>query len=173
MAQMNSPAPNDKMVADAVFQLLADQNTLAKKTGDLLECVLHDVHRYKEQVERLVHLETKIESVHKNIQDFERMRNDCISECEQRFKELEKRREENKDKITELALVRANDLALIKDLMNEKIDRAKAELVVKYDATAKDVATIAGKYGGLVAVILSLLMMLLQWIITNTHYVKP
>lgn len=167
MDMNKTTVPQDKELVAAVFRLLQDQNKLAEKTGNLLEAVLQDMHKYREQSERFIQLESKLDSIGKSFNGFEKRCKECASECEDRFKELEKRREENKDKITELTLVNANNFGVIKELLNEKLEKTKTEFAAKHEILAKDVATTAGKYGGLVAVILSLLMMLLQWVITH------
>lgn len=173
MEMNRNPTSQDKELVTAVFQLLQDQNKLAKKTSDLLETVLQDMHKYREQSERFIQLEGKLDGIIKSFNGFEKRCAECSKECEDRFRDLEKRREENKDKITELSLVHANNLGIIKELMNEKFEKTKAEFVSKHEVLLKDVATTSGKYGGLVAFILSLVMMLLQWVITHVPKHTP
>jgi hypothetical protein len=159
--------PQDKESVVAIFQLLEDHNKLAKKTGDLLETVLTDIHKQREHSERFLQLEGKLESMVKDMVGVESRCAQCTAEFNAKVSDLNNKREENKDKITELSLAMINNVNLAKDLINDKIDKIRLEFTTKYESITKEVATTAGKYGALVAVILSLCMMLIQWVISH------
>lgn len=154
------------MVADetlqAIYQLLLKQQKLAEDTARLVDALVSDVGRTRDHSERLAIVMNRVDSIERMTAEWDRKRSECSSSVIQQIQQLETKREATKDRISQIELDLQRRMS---DSINP-VEKAISELREK-------IAFNAGKYGGIVALIISVLMMLVQWVIGHgTHPTK-
>ncbi len=167
-----------------IFQLLVRQQRVSKQTNRLVESMIADVSKAREQSERIAILTNRIETVERTILDFDRKRSECIASMVDQMRELEAKREANKDRIAFVEQELTRQIAAIRSEFARELQRSDEEMREKVDQSVNPVESIvaelrekiafnAGKYGGIVDLVISILMMLLQWVITHPPHSKP
>lgn len=168
----------DKDPLPTIFQLLIKQQRVSEQTNRLIESMVGDVSKAREQSERLAILINRVENLERGQVDFERRRTECMASVVEQFRDLDGKREQNKDKISQVEQSLLQQIATLKAEMQKDLKRSDEELRERVDQTVdpvekligemrEKIAFSAGKYGGLVALIISLVAMLLQYVLTH------
>jgi hypothetical protein len=100
---------------------------------------------------------------------FDKKRLDCIQNVAEQFRAMDDKREQNKDRIglAERQLAdRIHEIEL--PLLNRTEDDRK-ELEAVISNVRVNIASVAAKYGGVVAILVSLLVGLIQWALGHAH----
>lgn len=158
-----------------LFELAVKQQTVSEQTNRLVQSMLDDVRGAQQLGERLAILINRVETL-------ERGRTECMSSVMAQLRDLDLKREQNKDKINQVEQDLSRQLSTLKTELHMELKRSDEELRDKVDETVDPVERVigemrekiafnAGKYGGAVALIISLLMMLVQYVLT--HPTKP
>lgn len=167
-----------------IFNLLVKQQRVSEQTNRLIESMVSDVSKAREQSERLAILANRVENLERSSIEFDRRRTDCMASVVDQFRSLEAKREQNKDRIALLEQELTRQVLALKSEFTEKLQRSDEELRDKVDESVNPVESIvselrekiafnAGKYGGIVALVISILMMLIQWVISHPVAPKP
>lgn len=167
-----------------IFSLLVKQQRVSEQTNRLIKSMVSDVSKAREQSEKLAILANRVENLERASMEFERRRNDCIASVLEQFRAVEIKREENKDRIAQLERDLSRQIGSLKAEFAKELQRSDEELRDKLDESVNPVESLvselrekiafnAGKYGGIVALVISLLMMLVQWVITHPPHPKP
>lgn len=148
---------------------MSKQQRITEHTSRLAESMVADVGRFREQSERLAIMSNKLDTLEKLSADFDRKRLDCIQNVAEQFRSLEEKRERHKDRIGLVEKQLANriheiDLALL----NRTEDNPK-ELEAMIATVRVNVASVATKYGGVLAILVSRLVGLIQWALRHAH----
>lgn len=161
-----------------ILSLLVKQQRLSENTSKLVESMVSDVGKFREHSERLAIVSNKLDTLEKVVSDYDRRRADCIQQVTDQFRESEVKREQNKDRTVALEQALANQVLTLrndltarlrdqeKDLL-EKIDEKHDETVEILTTVREKVASLAGKYGAIVAGVVSIGMMILKWVIDH------
>lgn len=167
-----------------IFQLLVKQQRVSEQTNRLVESMVSDVSKAREQSEKIAILSNRVENLERSMLDFDRRRTQCIASLVEQFRDLEMKREQNKDRICQVEQELTRQLLACKSDLAKEIQRSDEELRDRVDESVNPVEKIiselrekiafnAGKYGAMVALVISILMMLIQWVINHPQPPKP
>jgi len=177
--------PNEKDPLPTIFQLLVKQQRVSEQTNRLVESMVNDVSKAREQSEKIAILVNRVENLERSALEFDRRRTECVASVVEQFRDLEAKREQNKDRIAQLEQELTRQISSLKAEIGKEIQRSDEELRHGVEEAVrpiqKDVSDLrekiaynGGKYGGIVALVISLIMMLIQWVISHpTHILKP
>jgi len=169
---------NEKDPLPHIFQLLLKQQRVSEQTQRLVESMVGDVSKAREQSEKIAIMANRIETLERSAVDFDRKRVECIASMVEQFRDLEGKREQNKDRINQVEQEMFRQIAQAKSELTKEMARSEEELRHSIedavDPLEKDmaglrekIAHIAGKYGGIVALVISIVMMIVQWVISH------
>lgn len=167
-----------------IFSLLVKQQRVSEQTNRLIESMVSDVGKAREQSEKLAILANRVENLERACMEFERRRTECIASVLDQFRAAEIKREENKDRIAQLERDLSRQMGSLKSEFAKELQRVDEEMRDRLDDSVNPVETLvselrekiafnAGKYGGMAALIVSLVMMLIQWVMTHPPHPKP
>lgn len=168
----------EKDILATILSLLVKQQRLSENTSKLVESMVSDVGKFREQSERLAIVSNKLDTLEKTVTDYDRRRADCIQQVTEQFRQSELKREANKDRTVALEQALSSQIASLKIEMDGKLRAQEKDLIKmmeeKHDETIEvmttireKIATLAGKYGAIVAGVVSIGMMILKWIIDH------
>lgn len=170
--------PNsDSAAIQTLFQLIVKQQQVSEQTNRLVQDMLTDVRGAQNLGEKLAILINRVETL-------ERGRTECMGSVMAQLRDLDSKREFNKDRIAQVEQSCLQQLSSLKADLQKELQRSDEELRDRLDDSVNPVEKViselrekiafnAGKYGGLVALIISMLMMLVQWVISHgTHPTK-
>ena len=152
------PVLPEKDVLPTILNLLVKQQRLSENTSRLVESMIADVGRFREQSERLAIVSNRLDTLEMAVSEYDRRRIDCIQQVTEQFRQSEIKREQNKDRTVALEQALANQVLTLrndltarlrdqeKDLL-EKIDEKHDETVEILTTVREKVASLAGKYG--------------------------
>jgi len=156
-----SDNPKSSDVLPAIFQLLKEQQRVSERTGELVESIVRDISRLREQSERIAILTNRMDGVEKAMEDFNEKRMACLENVAENFRMAEDKRERNKDKIVELGQRFSDQCAQIREHVATQIRGLESQITT----TREKVAYSAGVYGAIAAILASLISFLLQHLI--------
>ncbi|MHC1742982.1 MAG: hypothetical protein AB9873_08120 [Syntrophobacteraceae bacterium] len=159
----------ERDVLPTILTLLTKQQRIIEHTSRLVESRVADVGHFREQSERLAILTQKLDSLEKLAADFDKKRLDCIQNVAEQFRLLEEKREQNKDRIGLVEKQLADRVHEIELALLNRTEDDRKELEGMISNVCVDVASVAAKYGGVVAVLVSLLVGLIQWALGHAH----
>lgn len=155
-------------VLPAILQLLRDQQKTSERTGDLVESMTRELGvRFREQSERIAIITSRLEALEDDVHEFEQKRASCIQTVNEQLRSLEQKREQNKDSINAVDQKLTQQINLVKDRVQENIQAVENRLSVKLGEVKEKMAYSSGKYGAVAALVTSLGMMILQWILAH------
>lgn len=168
----------EKDFLPTILSLLLKQQRLSENTSRLVESMVSDVGRYREQSERLAIVSNKLDTLEKLVSDYDRRRIDCIQQVTEQFRQSEIKREQNKDRTVALEQALASEIASLRNELGGKLREQEKEILErieeKHDEAAEtmtkireNIAALAGKYGAIVAGIVSIGLMILKWVIDH------
>lgn len=156
----------------AIFQLLKEQHRVSERTGELVESIVRDISRLREQSERVAILMNRMDGIEKAMGDFDEKRMACLENVAENFRMAEDKRERNKDKIVELGQKFFDQCIQIREQFSTKIQVIEKDcsekirgLESQITTTREKVAYSAGGYGAIAAILASLISFLLQHLI--------
>jgi len=159
-------------VLPAIFQLLKEQQRVSERTGELVESIVRDISRLREQSERVAILMNRMDAIENAMADFDEKRMACLENVAESFRMAEDKRERNKDKIVELGQKFSDQCAQIREQFSTKIQGIEKDcsekirgLESQITTTREKVAYSAGGYGAIAAILASLISFLLQHLI--------
>lgn len=171
--------PNsDSAAIQTLFQLIVKQQQVSEQTNRLVQDMLADVRGAQSLGERIAILINRVETL-------ERGRTECMASVMAQLRDLDSKRELNKDRIAQVEQSLTQQVASLRSDLQKDLQRSDEELRDRLDDSVNPVEKViselrekiafnAGKYGGLVALIISVLMMLVQWVLTHgAHSTKP
>lgn len=195
----------DKNTLEAVFSVIEESRKVNERTGNLVESVLRDIGRLREQSGDMAVFKTRLDNIERSMEEQSRECGGCTREIDERIRELDKKREANKDNIAEVERVLttriealreqfltrfssvenlthvqmrqqekesdAKFLAVQKDI-DAKIAVLQKELDAKNLIVSTEVAKQGGKYGAVVALIISAVTMIITWAMQHAHQVS-
>lgn len=161
-----------------IFQLLIKQQRVSEQTNRLIESMVSDVSKAREQSERLAILVNRVENIEKSQIEFDRRRVECVASVVDQFRDLDAKREANKDRIAQVEQELMKQISTMRSEIQKELQRSDEELRDKVEESVNPVERViselrekiafnAGKYGGIVALVISLLMMLMQYALTH------
>lgn len=157
-----------------IFNLIVKQQRVSEQTNRLMEGIMTDVSKVRDQSEKLAILINRVETIERSIADMAKLRNDCITSMTEKIKMLDEKREQNKDRISMLEQQFNRQMGEIRSDYMKDLDKQIDPVEAVISDLREKVAFNAGKYGGIVALVISLIMMLVQWVITHSAGgVKP
>jgi hypothetical protein len=165
--QIRGAAERD--ILPTILTLLTKQQRITEHTSRLVENMVADVSRFREQSERLAIMTQKLDSLEKLAADFDKKRLDCIQNVAEQFRLLEEKREQNKDRIGLVEKQLADRIHEIELASLNRTEDDRKELEAMISNVRVNVATVAAKYGGVVAILVSLLVGLIQWALGHAH----
>jgi hypothetical protein len=154
-----------------IFELALKQQAVSEQTNRLVQSMLDDVRGAQQIGEKIAILINRVETI-------ERSHNECIVSITGQLRDLELKREQNKDRIAKLEQDLTCQMMDSRTEFTREIKRLDEGLRNRLDESVnpmekiiaelrEKIAYSAGKYGAGVALIISLLMMLLQYILTH------
>ncbi len=152
-----------------ILALLSRQQRVSEHTSHLVESMVGDVGRFREQSERLAILHNRIEAIERIVADFDRRRLDCIENVSEQFQRMDEKRENTKDRIAEIEKRLESRIYEIELTLRESSCDERKDLEKMISDVRVDVATVAAKYGSVVAVVVSLVIALVQWAMGHAH----
>lgn len=164
--------PNsDSAAIQTLFQLIVKQQQVSEQTNRLVQDMLSDIRGAQNLGEKIAILINRVETL-------ERGRTECMGSVMAQLRDLDSKRELNKDRIAQVEQLCVQQVATLKAEMQKDLKRSDEELRERVDQTVdpvekligemrEKIAFSAGKYGGLVALIISLVAMLLQYVLTH------
>lgn len=161
-----------------IFQLLVKQQRVSEQTNRLVESMVSDVGKAREQSERIAILANRVDTLERSAMEIERKRTECIASVVEQFRDLDSKREQNKDRIAQVEQDLTRQILALKSEFARELQRSDEELRDRVEESVNPVESViselrekiafnAGKYGGIVALVISILMMLIQWVITH------
>jgi hypothetical protein len=159
----------EKDILPTILALLTKQQRIAEHTSRLVENMVADVSRFHEQSERLAIIAQKLDTLEKLAADFDKKRLDCLQNVAEQFRLLEEKREQNKDRIGLVEKQLADRIHEIELALLNRTEDDRKELEAMIANVRVNVASVAAKYGGVVAILVSMLMGVLQWALGHTH----
>lgn len=150
-----------------MLKLLYDQQKTSERTGSLVESMAMDMVRFREQSEKIAIITSRIDSMEDDIHNMEIKRTSCAQSMADQIRQLEQKREQNKDSINSVEHKLTMQIGVIKDRMQENIQTMDARITAKLDDLKEKLAYSSGKYGGIVALLTSLIAMALNWILSH------
>lgn len=155
-------------VLPAILQLLRDQQKTSERTADLVESMTRELGvRFREQSERIAIITSRLEALEDDVNDFEQKRTSCIQTVNEQLRNLEQKREQNKDSINAVEQKLTQQINVVKDKVQENIQAVENRLSVKLGEVKEKMAYSSGKYGAIAALVTSLIMMALNWILAH------
>jgi hypothetical protein len=159
-------------ILPAIFQLLQEQQRVSERTGELVESIVRDISRLREQSERIAILTNRMDGVEKAMEDFNEKRMACLENVAKSFRMADEKRERNKDKIIEISQQFSDQCIQIREQFSAKIQVIEKDcsekirgLESQITTTREKVAYSAGGYGAIAAILASLISFLLQHLI--------
>ena len=149
------------------------QQKVSEQTNQLVESMLQDVRKAREQSERLAILANRVETLERAQTDWDRKRTECMVSVNEQLRDLEVKREQNKDKIYELEQSLLNRLSTLKSEVHSDLKSAVDPVGSVVGELREKIAFSAGKYGAVVALVISMVMMLVQYLLTHHTGVPP
>ena len=153
----------------SIYQLLLRQQKISEDTARLVDSMVSDVGRSRDHGERLAIILNRLDNLEHMAGDWERKRTECSASIYQQLQQLEVKREANKDRMLALEASVARDINECREKTRAILDQAINPVETCLTELREKVATSAGKYGAIVALITSVLLMLLQWVISHPH----
>jgi DNA anti-recombination protein RmuC len=150
-----------------IFNLIVKQQAVSEQTNRLVEGIMNDVSKVREQSEKLAILMNRVENMERSVTELAKLRNDCISAVTDQIKALDQKREENKDRIARVEQQFNRDLSELRSDYMKDLDKQMNPVETIISELREKIAFNAGKYGGAVALVISLVMMLIQWTISH------
>lgn len=155
-------------VLPAILQLLRDQQKTSERTGDLVESMTRELGvRFREQSERIAIIASRLEALEDDVHEFEQKRASCIQTVNEQLRSLEQKREQNKDSINAVDQRLTQQINVVKDKVQENIQAVENRLSMKLGEVKEKMAYSSGKYGAIAALVTSLIMMALNWILAH------
>jgi DNA repair exonuclease SbcCD ATPase subunit len=141
---------------------------------DLIEDITKDIDHLKEKSDNISVIKTKLESLEKNLNGCQSAKGDCQTRIERVFSEIIQKREGLNQKIAsvELELTKriesnsrecANNLERVRSELENKHEKKSEIIFDSIKDLQQDVKKLtgeAGKYGGIIALIVSIIMFL-------------
>jgi hypothetical protein len=168
MADQIRSAP-EKDILPTILTLLTKQQQITEHTSRLVENMVADVSRFREQSERLAIMSNKLDTLERLAVDFDRKRLDCLQHVADQFRSLDEKREQNKDRIGLVEKQLADRIHEIELALLNRTEDDRKELEAMISNVRVNVASVAAKYGGVVAILVSLLVGLIQWALGHAH----
>lgn len=161
-----------------ILNLLVKQQRLSENTSKLVESMVSDVGKFREQSERIAIISNKIDGLERFTVDYEKIRNQCLQQMSEQFRQMELKREHNKDRINALEQAMTTNVAALREDFSERMRQQEKALLEMIDDESKEslkavskieteIGSMAGKYGAYSAVIISIGMMVLKWVIDH------
>lgn len=157
--------PDDQI--QAIYQLLLKQQRIGEDTTGLVDSIVKDLAKTREYGERLAIIASRLETLERVTNEWDRKRNDCSTAILQQLQAIEAKREQTKDRIAQLESTMAREVGNCGDRIRLTTDSIISPLEKTIGELREKTAFNAGKYGAVVALITSVLMMLLQYILTH------
>jgi hypothetical protein len=142
---------------------------LTEHTSQLVESMVADFSRFREQSERLAIMSNKLDTQERLAADFDKKRMDCLQNVAEQFRSLEENREQNKDRIGLVEKQLADRIHEIGLAVLNRTEDDRKELEALISNFRVNVASVAAKYGGVVAILVSLLVGLIHWALGHAH----
>jgi hypothetical protein len=168
MADQIGGAP-ERNILPTILTLLTKQQRITEHTSRLIESMVADVSRFREQSERLAIMSNKLDTLERLAGDFDKKRMDCVQNVAEQFRLMEEKREQNKDRIGVVEKQLADRIHEIELALLNRTEDDRKELEAMISNVRVNVASVAAKYGGVVAVLVSLLVGLIQWALGHGH----
>lgn len=156
---------NGKSDMEQVFQALRDSQKVTERTSNLIESVLKDVQRMREQSETLAVIKSRLDALETLVREREKGCGPCQKDLEDQIRDLDKRREENKDRIAEVERLLATKIETVKEGLQAKMDKHEVESTGKFMTLSDKVSAQGGKYGAIASIVISLIFLALNWIL--------
>lgn len=170
--------PNsDSAAIQTLFQLIVKQQQVSEQTNRLVQDMLTDVRGAQNLGEKLAILSNRVENL-------ERGRTECMGSVMAQLRDLDSKRELNKDRIAQVEQSCLQKLSSLKADLQRELQQSDEELRERVDQTVDPVEKLigemrekiafnAGKYGGIVALVISLVTLLLQYILNHPIPKQP
>lgn len=149
---------DDRQSWESISRIIQDQQRVSDKISKLIEALASDVGRMNEGTQKLAVLMTRVERLEAQVESHEEKRSACMDGVTERFAVADRKREENKDRITSLERDVTQRLTVIKDTITDQFSTMKEKAAYS-----------AGKYGAVTALIVSIVTMILGWVISHAH----
>jgi hypothetical protein len=159
----------EKEILPTILTLLTKQQRITEHTSRLVESMVTDVSRFREQSEKLAIMSNKLDTLEKLAADFDRKRLDCLQNVAEKFQKMEDKREQNKDRIGLVEKQLADRIHEIELTLLNRTEDDRKELEALISNVRVNVASVAARYGGVVAILVSLLVGLIQWALGHAH----
>lgn len=150
-----------------IFNLIVKQQAVSEQTNRLVEGIMNDVSKVREQSERLAILVNRVETMERAVAELAKLRNDCVAGLTEQIKSLDQKREENKDRIAKVEQRISREISELRSDYMKDLDNQMNPVEAVISELREKVALNAGKYGGAVALVISLVMMLIQWVMSH------
>lgn len=168
----------DREILPTILNLLVKQQRLSENTSRLVESMVADVGKFREQSERLAIMANKLDHLERSAGDYDRRRSECLQQLADKFEQVETRREQNKDRIIALEQsVHAQISALRGELHNGLRDHERAlveKIEQKHDEVSREASRLkerighmAGRYGAIASAGVSMGLLFLKWLIDH------
>jgi hypothetical protein len=136
--------------------LLEEHQRVAERTGDLVESLVQDLAKMKDQSERLAVMASRLDALERHVSESDKHCDICQKDIITQMKELERKREENKDKIIKVASDATAALQLHTKEATDAFTTIKVEM-----------AKIAAKYAVGSGIAATTLWFLIQWVVKH------
>jgi hypothetical protein len=160
---------SEKDILPTILTILTKQQQLTEHTSRLVESMVSDISRFREQSERFAIMSNKLDNLEKLAADFDKKRMDCLQNVTEQFRSMEEKREQNKDRIGLVEKQLADRIHEIELALLNRTEDDRKELEGMISNVRVNVASVAAKYGGVVAILVSLLVGLIQWALGHAH----
>jgi len=167
---MVKPGNSDPAI-QTLFQLALKQQAVGEQTNRLIQSMLDDIRGVQQSGEKLAILANRIETI-------ERSCGECKGSTLAQVRELDLKREANKDRISQVEQSCLQQVSALRSELHRGLQQADEQLRNKLDSSVgtverviselrEKVAFNAGKFGGIVALVISIVAMLLQYVLSH------
>lgn len=167
---MVKPGNSDPAI-QTLFQLALKQQAVGEQTNRLMQSMLDDIRGVQQSGEKLAILANRIETI-------ERSCGECKGSMLAQVRELDLKREANKDRISQVEQSYLQQVSALRSELHRELQQADEQLRNKLDSSVgtverviselrEKVAFNAGKFGGIVALVISIVAMLLQYVLSH------
>lgn len=170
-----------------VLKMLQDQQKLTQKTGQLVESLTVDLSRLRGSSDQVGLLQARLDSLERECKNHVADSKTCQERVGKLIRELEVKREANKDRITDMEKKHEIDLSKMKaeleEVIEEAVERLRDKTAQRAEGQKKDIdentkalsdfkekiAWQAGKIGAVAGIGMSLALWLLKYLIEHGH----
>lgn len=147
-----------------ILNLLAKQQLMSENISKLVESMVNEIGKFREQSERLAIVTNKMDGIEKIVSLCDARRSSCAQRISEQFTQFDNKREQNKDRIAHLEHEMGSALPKLRNELENRIREHEKCVFQEFSSIRESIGFMAGKYGAVTAGAVSVVMLVLKWI---------